>query len=181
MITIIGLVLKIALVSFGHYIMLIGLALLANSYFIGFDGILRDQGYQEFMKNRLTRKRPLYISIPSYAMALLLIGTLFKIMTWPMAPTLLLVGLIMMAVGFYFVFAKAKEDVQWKRQASIRMIIMSGLGLVFYLMPQFFWFDIFYREHPGYIEATKELYSDPENEAYQIRVEEERNKMKNGI
>ena len=86
-----------------------------------------------------------------------------------------------MLIGLYFVINNKTEDKAWKRGAIQRMAISSILGLTFYFLPNFFWFDIMYRNHPQYIEATKNLYTDPGNEDFRIQVEEEREKMNNGI
>ena len=181
MISIIGFVLKLSLVAIGHWIMLIGLALLANSYFIGLDGILKGKGYQQFLEERKNTKSKIYILLPSYAITIILIGLLFSIMTWPGASPMLLGGVIMSVIAIYFITAKADEDKQWKMGALKRVIIYGAIGLVFYLLPQYTWFDIIYRQNPDYREAAKEFYADPENEALRAKMEEEYNKMKNGI
>lgn len=178
---IIGFILKLSLLSIGHWIMLIGIGLLANSYFFGLGSILKDESYQEFTENRNKASKPLYLLLPSYSLVIILVGTLFKIMTWPGADLILLSGLVLLLVSLYFVFNKSQEDNSWKRGVTKRLIIYGMIGGLMYSLPSFFWFDIIYRENPDYIEATKAFYADPESESKRILMEAEYQKMNNGV
>ena len=178
----IGLVLKLSLVPFGQWIMLIGIGLLANAYFSGFAGILNNETYQEAIKNRGANKasKP-YQFIPPYAILIMMVGMLFDFMAWPGGDVIILSGFFIMLIGIYFVLKNTAETKSWKRAALQRMIATGVIALVFYALPSFFWFDIVYREHPQYIEATKDFYEEPENESLRERMNVEREKMENGV
>lgn len=181
-IIVIGLILKLSLISIGHWVFLIGIGLLANSYFFGFSSILNNESYQEFAKNRsqLNLKKP-YQILPPFSIVILIIGMLFKFMAWPGGDMMILAGLLLLVAGIFFVIKNKEESKSWKKGALQRMIIYAALGTTFYFLPNFFWFEKVYREHPAYIEATKNLYTDPANEDFRLKMEEEKEKMDNGI
>ncbi len=181
-IIVIGLILKLSLISLGYWVFLIGIGLLANSYFFGFSNILNNESYQEFVKNRvqLHLKKP-YQSFPSFSIVILIIGMLFKFTAWPGGDTMILLGLVLLLVGMYFLLNNKTESKEWKIGAYKRMLIYGVIAIVFYFLPTFFWFEITNREHPEYIQATKDLYDDPSNQEYQLKLEEEIEKMENGV
>ncbi len=181
-IIVIGLLLKLSLLSIGHWVFLIGIGLLANSYFFGFSSILNDESYQEFAKNKSPLKqKKLHLILPPYSIVILIIGMLFKFMAWPGGDMMIISGMILLIVGIIFVLKNNDESSTWKKGALQRMLIYGVLGTIFYFLPNFFWFEKVYREHPAYIEATKNLYEDPANEDFRLKLEEEKEKMDNGI
>jgi len=181
-IIIIGLILKLSLISIGHWVFLIGIGLLANSYFFGFSSILNNESYQEFAKNRsqLNLKKA-YQILPPFSIVLLIIGMLFKFMAWPGGDILLLSGIVLGIAGVIFVLKTTSESSSWKKGALQRMVIYGVIATVFYFLPNFFWFEKIYREHPAYIEATKNVYEDPTNEDFRLKLEEEKEIMDNGV
>ena len=181
-IIIIGLILKLSLVSLGQWILLIGVGLLANTYFFGFSSLLNNETYQDFSKNRsfLNTKKP-YQFLPPYSIVIILIGMLFKFNAWPGGNMLIATGISMLIIGFFFIYKTQDESKSWKIGAYKRMIIFGILGGLFYSLPNFYFFEIINRNHPEYIEATKKFYEDPENESYKLKMEEEIEKMEDGI
>lgn len=178
----IGIIMRLSLISFGQWIFLIGIGLLANSYFFGFTGILNNESYQDQSKKRdPSKKLEAYLLLPPYSIVIILIGCLFKFMAWPGGDLLILIALVLLLVGIYIVWKKKGIETSWKRGALQRMIIYGLVASMFYLLPNFFWFDIMNRDHPAYIEATKNYYENPEDEGLRIKLEEEYEKMKNGI
>ena len=177
-----GFMLELSLVSWGSMVMLVGIGLLANTYFFGFSALLNDLSYQEFAKNRAhTKNTKIYQLLPPYSILALMVGMLFKFMAWPGGNLIIISGLVLMGIGFYFILQNKEESKAFKNSAIKRMIITGILALVFYFLPNFFWFDIINRNHPTYIEATKKVYSDPGNEVYRQELEEEIKKKKDGL
>ena len=178
----IGFMLVLSLVTWGKWIMLIGIGLLANTYFFGFSALLNNQTYQEFSKNKGETKNSKAIQmLPPYSILTMMVGMLFKFEAWPGGDLIILCGIVLGAGSIYFVLKKTGEKKEIKQGAIKRVVITSVLAIVFYTLPNFFWFDIVNREHPEYVQATKNLYSDPENEEFRTQLEIERKKMKDGI
>lgn len=175
----IGFVLDLSLVSWGYWILLIGIGLLANTYFFGFSALLNNVSYQYFTENKAEFKntKP-YQLLPPYSILTIMVGMLFKFKAWPGGNSIIVLGLIMMAAGVYFVVKSMDNPKQQKRAAIKRMLITAMLASIFLALPNFFWFDIVNREHPDYIQATKNLYEDPSNEEYRLQLEEEEQKKK---
>lgn len=181
-ITFIGFILVLSLIPWAKWIMLIGIGLLANTYFFGYSALLNNQSYQEFSKNKSeTKNIKGFEMLAPYSILTLMVGMLFKFEAWPGANLIILLGLILAAAAIYFVRKKSEESKAIKQGSIKRIIITSILAIAFYILPNFFWFDIVNREHPEYIEATKNLYLEPENEEYRSQLEVERKKMKDGI
>ena len=177
-IVIIGLLLQLSLLAFGQWIMLIGIGLLANTYLFGFSSLLNNESYQQFSQNRkLLKSSKAYQYIPPYAMVLLIIAMLFKFNAWPGANMILAIGLVMLFVGIVFVIKNTGETKDWKMGVYKRAAIIGLLGMSFYALPEFFFFEIVHRDHPDYIEATKNFYEDPQNESYKLKMTEERDKL----
>lgn len=181
-IIIIGLILKLSLVSIGQWILLIGVGLLANTYFFGFTSLLNNESYQSFSQNRnfLKNKSP-HQFLPPYSIVIIIIGMLFKFNAWPGGNMLIATGLSMLIIGLFFIYRTQNDNKAWKMGAYKRMLIFGILGLLFYSLPNFYFFEIINRNHPEYIEATKNFYEDPENESYKLKMDVEREKMENGI
>lgn len=181
-ITFIGFMLVLSLVPWGKWIMLIGIGLLANTYFFGFSALLNNKTYQEFSKNKNESKNHKAIQmLPPYSILTMMVGMLFKFEAWPGGDLILLSGVVLGAGAIYFVVKKTDQKKEIKQGALKRIVITSILAISFYSLPNFFWFDIVNREHPEYIQATKNIYSDPENEEYRSQLEVERKKMKDGV
>ena len=178
LIVIIGLLLQLSLLAFGQWIMLIGIGLLANIYLFGFSSLLNNESYRQFSQNRkLLKNTQAYQYIPPYAMLLLMIAMLFKFNAWPGANMILAIGLVMLISGIIFVLKTTSETKDWKMGVYKRAAIIGLLGMTFITLPEFFFFEIVHRDHPDYIEATKNFYKEPQNEAFKLKMLEERDKL----
>lgn len=174
--------LELSLISWGSMIMLVGIGLLANTYFFGFSALLNDLSYQEFARTRAENKNTkIYQLLPPYSILALMVGMLFKFMAWPGGNLIIISGVVLMGIGFYFILKNKEESKSFKNSAIKRMVITGVFAIVFYLLPNFFWFDIINRNNPSYIEATKKVYSDPGNEVYRQELEDEIQKKKDGL
>ena len=103
-IIVIGLLLKLSLLSLGHWVFLVGIGLLANSYFFGFSSILNNESYQEFAKNKSPLKsKKLHLILPPYSIVILIIGMLFKFMAWPGGDMMIISGMILLIAGIILI------------------------------------------------------------------------------
>jgi uncharacterized membrane protein YwzB len=174
----IGFVLELSLVPWGQWVMLIGIGLLANTYFFGFAALLDNVSYQYFIENKMKFKNTkAYQLLPPYSILVMMIGMLFKFKAWPGGNSIIIIGLVLFIAAIYFVMKNLDIPKLNKKAALKRMIITAILASVILILPNFFWFDIVYREHRAFIEATTEVYKDPANEAYRLQLDVERKKM----
>lgn len=181
-IILIGFILELSQVSWGNMVMMIGIGLLANTYLFGFSALINDVSYQEFSKNRADFKNnSIHQLLPPYAILTLMIGMLFKFKAWPGGNLILVAGLVLLGIAFYLVF-KNKHITKDFKGATLKRMLLTGLfAIVFYALPNFFWFEITNRDQPAYIEATKKVYEDPENEGYRKQLEDEIKKKDDGL
>lgn len=178
----IGILLELSLVTWGHFVLLIGIGLLANTYLFGFSALINNASYQEFTKNKERYKNTqLNQLLPPYSILALMIGMLFKFMAWPGGNLIIMSGLALAIISSYLVFKNKNELKPYKTAILKRIVIASIIAIVFYSLPNFFWFEIINRNHPSYIEATKKVYEDPENDEYRKQLEIEIEKKKNGV
>jgi len=178
----IGFILELSLVSWGHFVLLIGIGLLANTYLFGFSALINNVSYQEFTKNKaLYRNTQLKQLLPPYSILAMMIGMLFKFMAWPGGNLIIMSGVVLAIIASILVIKNKRDFQDYKSAILMRMIISAVVAIVFYVLPNFFWFEIINRNHPSYIEATKKVYSDPENEEYRMQLEEELKKKRNDV
>jgi 4-amino-4-deoxy-L-arabinose transferase-like glycosyltransferase len=181
-IIVIGFILELSQISWGNMVMMVGIGLLANTYLFGFTALINNVSYQEFSKNRADFKNnSIHQLLPPYAILTLMIGMLFKFKAWPGGNLILVTGLILLGFAFYLLF-KNKTITKTFKSASLKRMLITGLfAIVFYALPNFFWFEIINRDRPAYIEATKRVYEDPENEVYRQQLEDELKKKDDGL
>jgi hypothetical protein len=178
----IGFLLELSLVTWGHFVLLIGIGLLANTYLFGFSALINNASYQEFTKNKERYKNTqLNQLLPPYSILAMMIGMLFKFMAWPGGDLIIMSGLALAIISSFLVLKNKNELKPYKTAILKRIIIASIVAIVFYSLPNFFWFEIINRNHPSYIDATKKVYEDPENEEYRKQLEIEIEKKKNGV
>jgi hypothetical protein len=112
------------------------------------------------------------------SLSLLLTGLLFYFMFWPSAFLMMSVGivsLIPMLIISIIRFSQTKS--KFYIRIFIRVAIIGIMALFFRLMPNTTWLEIKYRNHPGYIEAMKNLWEDPNNIELGIELQKEEDKM----
>jgi hypothetical protein len=110
-----------------------------------------------------------------------MIGMLFKFMAWPGGNLIIISGLVLAIIASILVYKNKGDFQNYKTAILKRMLISSIVAIVFYALPNFFWFEIINRNYPSYIEATKKVYSDPENEEYRMQLDKELKKKKDGV
>lgn len=114
------------------------------------------------------------------ALALTIIGIMFKIQFWPGGEIQLRIGLLgLVIVSAIGIFKYIKTKSPFYVNILKRIIIVGGLGLILVLSPKLSWFEIRYRNHPEYVEAMQKATANPENEELWEKVEIERKKMNN--
>lgn len=176
-VVILGLLTDFMLVPGGKWVLIIGIALLANIYLFDFGSIIENLSLSDYnKKTRLPKKFELNKMLPGYAIVSLLMGMLFNFKTWPGGNTILLIGF---AIALFAIYILSKEqNKQLANSAIKRIIIYSIFGIVFYLLPEYFWLEKTYQNYPAYVQARKDFDKDPENETLRTKMEVEFEKTK---
>ena len=112
------------------------------------------------------------------ALSIIVNGIIFKFNNWPFGDQNLMIGLILLfciAVVSIIKFISTKTT--FYRNLLIRIFIVGGIGLIFFMITSEKLIEIKFRDYPEYVEAEKELLKDPYNETLIQKVKEEREKM----
>jgi len=161
------------LIPGSKWVLIIGIGFLANIYLFDFGSIIENLSFSEYnKKTRLPKKFELNKMLPGYAIVSMLLGMLFKFKTWPGGNTVLAVGF---AISIFAIFILQKDLAKNKALAigGIKRILVYGiLGIVFFVLPEYFWLEKTYKNYPEYIQARKDFDQDPENETLKSTMEE---------
>ncbi|WP_405206968.1 GldL-related protein [Aquimarina sp. LLG6339-5] len=112
------------------------------------------------------------------SISILLIGLLFKMFRWPFGKEMLIIGVNLLNVIFIIGFIKIiKEKRPFYQRLLPRVIVFLLLGYLFLSLPSYAFLSLKYSDHPGYIEAVKQLDKDPENLELQKKEQIEYDKM----
>ena len=175
-VVLLGFILNFMLIPGGKWVLIIGIGFLANIYLFDFNSIIENISLSDYdKKNRLPKKLDLKKILPGYAIASMLIGMLFNFKTWPGGNTILIIGF---AIAIFAIYILNKENNKTLALGAIKRIIIYTLfGIVFYLLPEYFWLEKTYNNYPDYIQARKSFDKDPENETLRTTMEEEFEKI----
>ncbi len=114
------------------------------------------------------------------ALAITIIGIMFKIQLWPGAELQLRMGLLALAfVTAIGLFKYLKEKSPFYLRVFKRAAVVGGLGLTLMFSSETAWLEIRYRNHPEYVEAVKKALAEPDNKELWEKVEIERKKINN--
>lgn len=112
------------------------------------------------------------------SISILLIGSMFKLMSWPGADPMLYVGVGFQALILIVTIIVASMDSYKSYFFVFTRIILFGLpGLFLLSLSPYAILEYKYREHPAYIEALKKSKADPTNQELRKKVTEEYKKM----
>ena len=112
------------------------------------------------------------------ALSITTIGLLFKFQSWPGASFNLglgLIGLLIVLIVGLIKYQRIKSEYYTK--IFWRIVFYGGLGLILMIIPKEAWIEIKYRNHPEYIEAVKNAWTDPNNQELWGIVDKEWEKM----
>ena len=170
-IVVLGFLLDFMLIPGGKWVLIIGIGLLANIYLFDFGSIIENLSLSDYnKKTRLPKKFELNKMLPGYAIVSILMGMLFNFKTWPGGNTILLIGF---AISLFAIYILNKGGDKALAYGAIKRIIIYALfGVVFYILPEYFWLEKTYRNYPEYVQARKEFDKDPENETLLTKMEE---------
>ncbi len=169
--------------SFGAMITIISLLTLSGLYFYFGFALFNDIQFREILKKDsykdISTMRIFGGIGTGIAFSIILIGILFKILRWPFANQNLLIGGIMIFIILILSmirFLKHKNGLY--REIFLRFLIYGPLCCVLLFLPNYAFLELKYRNYPNYIEAVKNLDSDPDNTDLQIEEQKEYDKIK---
>jgi uncharacterized membrane protein len=152
----IALVLKFTFVPFGSLILAVALTSLAIIYACF--------GLLFFNKNKDAKTPKAASAMLGIGLFITCIGILFRVQLWPLSKINLLLGLIISFIAFVVITISHsnKKNENYKFIAK-RVIIISGFGLILFLLPSLFFVKLQYRNYPDYIKAYEAHEKDPHN------------------
>jgi hypothetical protein len=179
---IIALVLNLMLIPGSGMLTVLSFSILAVIYFYFGLVIFNDVTVKEVLKIRsiseLIALRNIGAVATGAALALTIIGLMFKIQLWPGANINLSIGLFGLAVVTILGAIKySKSKSNYYTKIFSRVAIIGGLGLIVFLLPKTSLVEFQYRNHPAYVEAYKKAMADPNNKELWDNVQAERQKM----
>ena len=181
LLVVIALVLNIFLITTGTMFTILLLGLLSTFYMylsfalfnnIGLRKIFKKESYEKTSKLRVVGA-----VLTGFALAMTLIGILFKVQSWPATVNLFggLMGLLIALIVGLVKYQKSKSD--YYINIFKRIAIYGGFGLIFYILPDGSWLDLKYRNYPEYIEALNASSAEPDNQELWDKASEEREKI----
>lgn len=131
--------------------------------------------YQLFPKQDPNSKYGLLLAT-GYTLATILIGILFKLMFWPSSNMLLMIGSISICIQLYLIISyRSSMPLETKGNTNkllTRIIVFAIASWFFYLTPQSSIILLSYSHDPELGRLKKQLYEDPNNEAFKQELED---------
>ncbi len=94
------------------------------------------------------------------------------------AAVILIPGLVILSIiGTYSTISYIKHKSDFYRGVIKRILIVSGLGILFLTIPKEFQIEILYKGHPEFIEAYKNALNNPDNEELWDKFYKENDKL----
>jgi hypothetical protein len=172
-VVIVGFVSNLMLIPGSNWVLIIGIGFLANIYLFDLNSVVKNLSFSEYnKKSRLPKKFELNKMLPGYAIVSMMMGMLFKFKTWPGGNTILSIGFAISIFAIYILQKNRTKDGVFVTGSIKRILIYSVFGVVFYILPEYFWLEKTYKNYPEYIQARKNFDRDPENETLKSIMEE---------
>lgn len=168
----------------GAALMILSLGFLSILYFYFGFAILNSISFRKIFKkssySAISSMRIVGAIGTGIGLSTVIIGLLFKFMSWPGSYFMLLIGLLSMSVFFAYALIKfIINKSSFYTNILLRTAFFGGIGLFLLLMPSYTLSEIKYgKHHPEYIEALKALENDPTNTELQENVTIEHNKIR---
>ncbi len=126
------------------------------------------------------RGKTLPLSIFSgIALSVSAVALMFKLQHWPGANVLLMVGIFANALSFGFAaFLRKQNDLPMLNKTLVRNGLATAFCLVFFIFGTAILLDFNYRNHPDYIQATKDLQASPTDPVLLENYQREFDKMR---
>jgi hypothetical protein len=179
----IALILKFSLVPGGDTLTLWTMMLLACIYyplgFLFFNHIKLRSMFKSTSYKNVTISKIVFSVVTGLGLSIIVVGSLFKLLNFPGANTMLLSGLIITAiVSVISITLLIKNNDATSEFVLWRAGIVGGIGVFLILTSGLSIVQFQYRNHPDYIKAYTNYLADPQNRQLFKKMELERYRIK---
>jgi len=182
-VVLISLIMKLLLIPGGNTLFTLSLSLIACIYyplgFAFFNQIRLRQAFEKKTYKDISVKRIVGGVGTGIALAITIVGILFKFQLWYGASTNLRIGLflaLIILVISLVKFIKSKDE--YYLRIIKRAVLIGVFGLIIALIPSLTLAKIQFRKHPKYIKAYEMFLSNPESSELRTNLDLEYNRMK---
>ena len=169
MLAAIGFSLKILMIFGGGVLLTLSLSALAIYYFLSF-AFLNDIPFGKMFHagsyKEISRKRIIGTIGLGFALSCISIGTLFFLQFWPGGTINIGLGLFLLAIAVIVALNRYSETRSvFYKKIFLRAFVFGGIGIIALFTPAMKLFELFHRNNPAYIEATRKYWADPGNDS----------------
>jgi hypothetical protein len=160
----------------GHFLLALGLTILGCHYFYLSFALLNDIKLRKLFKKssyKIGTSSIVLAIVTGMCLSILVMGLMFKLLGYPGADLLLMVGLpftiVITAVAMFY---RKKLEKAFYANTLKRGFIISSLALIALFTPYKVWVGIQYPNNPEYAKVLLELHENPDD--VELLLEEER-------
>jgi glucan phosphoethanolaminetransferase (alkaline phosphatase superfamily) len=136
------------------------------------------KGNKEESVGKKSSLRETGIILTGISLSLVVIGILYKFLSWSYGNWILMYGLLFLIIILIIsIFKFSQTKAEFYKNLVVRIVIIGGFGALMLFTKNETLLEIKYRNFPDYVEAEKKLMQDPMNKELEIRANEERQKM----
>lgn len=178
----IALVLNFFLVPGGTVLLVVSYMFLSTLYmfcsFLLFNGIRLRGVFKSESYKGVKDIRLMGAILTGLALAVTVVGILFKFMGWPGATVNLMFGIFGLIISSVIIGIKyLRTRSTFYTDIFKRIALYGGIGFVLYWLPKDAFLEAKYRNYPSYIDAVKKSNADPTNQELRERVNEEQERI----
>jgi hypothetical protein len=179
----IALLMKFSLISGGEILTLWAMLTLSCLYyplgFLFFNQIRLRHIFKKDAYQNVTAARIILAVVTGIGLSTMIVGSLFKLLTFPGADNMLLMGLVVTgAVSTLSIILSTIRKHAISKFTLWRVGVIGVVGIFLLSTSELSIIKLQYRNHPGYIEAYKNYLADPRNEELFNKVELERSRIR---
>lgn len=183
LLALLALIFKLTLIPGAGIVTMLSLSILGMMYyFLGFalfNGIKLRAILKSSSYTNITAAKIIGAVLTGWVLSMALIGIMFRLQLYPGGHNLLFLGLIgMMAIIVVSIIARliAGQSRIFPRILK-RIAVVAAVSALLYITPTDTLLDLQHRNNPEYRDALKNAMANPDNEQYQEKLEEEREKL----
>lgn len=179
-----GLLIRLVPYPGGGALMVLSLSTLAHMYmcfnFALFNQIRLRDIFKKASYQGIDPLRIVGAVATGFVLSIVVVGIMFRLMLWPGASVQIGAGLSLLAIIILIGLIKYRETKSsYYLILFKRIAIYTCIGIPFLLLSKLNVTELYYRNHPAYIEAFKKAEANPNSQELARKVTEERNKIGN--